>query len=162
MSFKEEKFEEAIQPYLYRFIGKVLWEKKLGKDPTKNLEKYSKELTKIVSKVAEDCLEEGTQILKKPKKKLDILNWWGAHTVKAFANERLEFSPGSFVTKDAVYEAYMTYCKSHGDMAYEYVSKNVFSKILLRLIPKIQTAQKRISGKPTYYWRDLKLTNVVQ
>ena len=155
MSFNEEKFRKGLIEYSENFMKTLLWLKDLGKEEfEKQLTWKLKEYMRQIHNLAKECAKEKITKPKQPKE----LRWYGADVAKAFVGSHLRFAPGCFITKDTVYNAYVDYCSKEKGKGTE-MTKNIFSKILLRLIPKIQTAKKRINGKPTYCWRDLELTN---
>lgn len=75
-----------------------------------------------------------------------------SNPVKAFVMDNVEFEAGSFVTKQALYEAFIEYCKK---MNLPTVSKNSFGIKLPEYMPKISTIRKRIKGKSTRCWGDI-------
>ena len=75
-------------------------------------------------------------------------------SVKAFVLDRVVEEPGSTVSKEDAYAAYIDYCKRS---KLPTVAKHVFSMNIPRHI-QTRSVQVRVGGQKTQCWRDIKIT----
>jgi P4 family phage/plasmid primase-like protien len=78
-----------------------------------------------------------------------------SNPVRAFAETRLATATGKVTTKEAVYNAYIQFCREHNLPT---VAKNAFSTQLPQYIA-CTSDRKRMQGKLISVWRDIQLTN---
>lgn len=142
MSFDKEKFKDNFEGFV---IGVL---RRFPHSSEKQVHNYTREIVSWACDLIEQCLSKDITITKTHIKSEQI------KLVKQFVKTRLEFKPGAFATKDAVYNLFVALCEKSN---VSYPPKNVFSKMLLQCMPEIRTAKRTIFGKKTYCWRDLQI-----